>query len=133
MGDKNNFNKIGNNHPRGIRFWIPLISLFTGMRLRECCQLFSDDIGIKNGVPVIYIRKDDMGMKKLKNSQCERTVPIHPTLEKIGLINFADRAKADSQKMLFKDVQPNGSGRYSDNASKWFSRFSSQTLWTGIP
>lgn len=84
IDDKRNYRKPGNNHPRGHRFWISLISLFTGMRLNECCQLFAEDIYMLEGIPIIHVRRDSNGEKTLKNDGSERIIPIHPTLQQIG-------------------------------------------------
>ena len=123
IDDNNNYNKVGQNHPRGHRFWIPLISLYSGMRLNECCQLFSDDIGELDGVPVIFLRKDPEGIKTFKNKVSLRVVPIHPVLQQIGLIEYAQSMQDDMQKMLFPNIKPSAKGSYSDATSKWFSRF----------
>ncbi|HQS97890.1 MAG TPA: hypothetical protein PK823_15510, partial [Novosphingobium sp.] len=42
--DEHNYAKVGKSRPRRARFWIPLIGLFTGMRLNEICQLHTADL-----------------------------------------------------------------------------------------
>lgn len=66
------------------RFWVPLLSLWTGMRLNECVQLRTDDIAVRDGVDVILIREDEDGDKRLKTDASERFVPIHGELTNIG-------------------------------------------------
>lgn len=44
QNDRNGWAKPGNNVIRRARFWAPLIALFSGLRLNEICQLWSDDI-----------------------------------------------------------------------------------------
>ena len=57
--DGRNYNKVGTNHPRRIRFWLPLIALFTGARINEICQLHTDDVQEKNGILFISINEED--------------------------------------------------------------------------
>src|SRR5262249_13602019 len=43
----------GPNRPRRGRFWVPLLSLWEGTRLNECCQLHVDDIRVLDGTECI--------------------------------------------------------------------------------
>jgi integrase len=43
---------------RSGRFWVPLLSLWSGMRLNECCQLVINDVRYMREVPVIVIAED---------------------------------------------------------------------------
>ena len=61
------------------RFWVPLIALFSGMRMNEICQLDVSDIRCVDGVDcfVITSRSNGGGAdKKVKTSTSERFVPI---------------------------------------------------------
>ena len=63
-------------------YWIPLIGLFTGMRINEICQLRIDDVykDGKNYVFNIVESKDT----QLKSNSSERIIPVHPHLIKLG-------------------------------------------------
>jgi integrase len=54
------------------RFWVRVLSLWTGMRLNECVQLRTDDVAVLDGVDVILIRTDDEGDKRLKTESLPR-------------------------------------------------------------
>jgi hypothetical protein len=41
---------------RSGRFWIPLICLFSGLRMGEACQLGTDDVETEHGIPVLQVR-----------------------------------------------------------------------------
>ena len=41
---------------RSAMFWMPLISLWGGLRLSECAQLLTEDIKMIGGVPVFHVR-----------------------------------------------------------------------------
>ncbi len=51
--DEAGYAKPGPNVIRRGRFWVLLLSLWTAMRLGECCQLRVDDVTKLDGVPVI--------------------------------------------------------------------------------
>ena len=46
---------------RNGRFWVPLLSLWSGMRLNECCQLMIDDVRYAREIPIIVIAEDPQG------------------------------------------------------------------------
>ncbi|MDB5595488.1 MAG: integrase family protein, partial [Hyphomicrobiales bacterium] len=66
VDDMRRYRSSGVNRPRRSRFWIPLIALFSGMRLNEICQLCEDDITVEDGVAIILIRSTDDGSKRVK-------------------------------------------------------------------
>jgi hypothetical protein len=69
---------------RNGRFWVPLLSLWTGMRLNECCQLMIDDVRYMREVPVIVIAEDPQGgsdeadAKRVKTEAGERRARAAP-------------------------------------------------------
>ncbi|XPF94274.1 DUF6538 domain-containing protein [Colwellia sp. RE-S-Sl-9] len=123
VDDEWNYKTAGTNKPRRHKFWIPLISLYTGMRLNEICQLFTSDITCIEGVNVIQVQLDDNNEKSLKNASSERDIPIHKQLIKIGFLDYVNKIKIQGHKRLFPDLPQSAGGSYSDNFSKWFSRF----------
>ncbi len=54
------------------RQWIPLIALFSGLRLNEICTLRCDDVEERDGVRLIRVRPDEQGKKKLKSKAARR-------------------------------------------------------------
>jgi integrase len=75
-------------------FWGPLIALFTGARRAEVAQLLIRDVKqIEDGLWVIDISDDDL-RKNVKSDAARRTVPIHPTLIEIGLLDYLAEVKA---------------------------------------
>jgi len=66
---------------RNERFWIPLIALFTGMRLGEIVSLNYDDFQAEDGIDFLVIQE-------AKTEAGIRRVPIHPELEEVGLLDF---------------------------------------------
>ncbi len=121
-------NKLGRMKPgkkiyRDAYFWVPLIALYTGARLNEICQLYVDDIQIKEGIHIISINKNND--KKVKTLAGIREIPIHPELLKLGLLEYADQQykdKNNKSKRLFPELKPNTRGEYSASISQWFNR-----------
>lgn len=123
IDDEYNYDKTGNNYPRRHRFWIPLIALFTGMRLNEICQLFSDDIENIEGIDAIHIRIDKDEIKSVKTKYSIRIIPIHAQLIKMGFLEYVDEIKRQGHRELFPHLTRSARNSSSDNFSKWFNRF----------
>lgn len=125
MDDEAGYATPGPNRPRRGRFWVPLIGLFSGMRLNEICQLNVADIQEIDGVPCFYVRPDPSANsdKRLKTEASERLVPIHPTLLGIGFMAYVEDERAKGVMKLFPELRRSTTGYYSDPFSKWFRRF----------
>jgi len=121
--DGRGYSKPGPNRPRNHRFWIPLIGLYSGMRLQEICQLQIRDIGHKDGMHFIDVN-DDAEHKSLKTRNATRAVPVHPELIKIGLLSYvASQRQNGEDAPLFPHLTKASTGYLSDNFSKWFANF----------
>ena len=121
----NDIKKIVSNLPLGVerpeRYWIPIIGLYSGMRLAEICQLHVEDI----------IRVDDCwcfdinnaGNRQLKNDASVRVIPIHPKLIELGLIRYYEGMKESNHPrlwMLLSYIHLHG---YTNTFGKWYQRF----------
>ncbi len=113
----------GELRPRRGRFWVPLLSLWTGMRLNECCQLTVDDIVKRDGVDGILVRSSEDGKKRVKTKAGERFVPLHPVLHRIGFMEHIAKMRMAGEQRLFPDLPMGANGYYSDPFQKWFGRF----------
>jgi len=104
-------------------FWLPLISLHSGMRVEEIARLRPDaDIDVIDGVPVFRIQPHSDGWEP-KSEAGERVVPIHSVLIKMGFLRFVEARRAARSKRLFTDLAPGGpDGKYSYSYSREFSR-----------
>lgn len=70
------------------RYWVPLISLITGMRIEEICQLATDDIRTVGGIPCIDINTKEE--KRLKTLASRRLVPVSPLLGDLGFLAYVE-------------------------------------------
>ena len=126
VDDVYGYAKPGPSVPRRGRFWVPLVSLYTGMRLNEICQLTLDDFVVEDGVDIILIRGDDDGeTKRIKTAAGRRFIPLHSELRRIGLLGHVAlrRKKSPPTDVLFPELPLGSTGYRSDPFSKYFARF----------
>lgn len=123
--DEKGYDKPGSNRPRRGRFWVPLLSLFAGLRLNEACQLAVADVIEDDGVPMIYVRASADG-QRLKTSAAERRIPVHPELVRLGFLDVVTAQRREGHERLFPELLVGPLGNYSDSYSKWFARLLSK-------
>jgi integrase len=121
---------LPNDSKRPERFWIPLIGLYSGMRLNEICQLFVEDIQQIDGIWCFNI--NDAGDKRLKNVASERVVPIHPYLLKLGLLEYVRSLEATKILRLWMSLTWTRINGYGNSFCNWFQRFNREYV-TGDP
>lgn len=111
-------------------YWLPLLALFTGARLEELCQLHPDDVmkvsfydGSREASAWVIRITDEGEGQGLKNAGSRRRVPLHPELERLGFIDYAQQAKAEGRKRIFHKLAPSVDGKEGGNFTKWFGRY----------
>ena len=87
------------------RFWVPLIALFTGAREDEIASLALDDLIFDKGAECWVF-----DIKEGKTHNAPRKVPVHPELEKIGIIDYQAAVRTAGHDHLFPELH----GRYRD-------------------
>jgi len=102
------------------RFWLPLICLFSGLRLNEACGLAVVDVKSEGGVLYFHVR-DEMEGQSLKGSASRRKVPLHHQLIELGLPDHVARMQAAGADRLFPELKLDVNGYYSDAPSKFFA------------
>jgi integrase len=104
-------------------YWVPLVLLFTGARREEVCQLTIEHIRESDGVPFFAIDpRDDFG--RLKTDESRRAVPVHPTLKKLGFLNYVEKRRAAGDKLLFPLLnKPNKRGQVGAKWGDWWCRY----------
>lgn len=113
--------KMGNDI--AVRYWVPIISLFHGNRVREVLQLVASDIVSDGIVPAMHVRAKLAGQKttqvapgvtrRNKNAATVRVVPLHPKLCELGFLEFvAQRRQEDGEHaLLFPSSLPKPGGK----------------------
>ncbi|MFL9902151.1 site-specific integrase [Paraburkholderia fungorum] len=128
-------NKIFGSLPTsGAKYWLPVIGLYTGLRLEEIGQLAPSDIvqesyrdvaGKEHKVHVIYATEEGEG-KSLKTASSRRRVPVHKTLIELG---FIDYVRSQKGAQLFPELKPGKNGR---KTASFSSRFSTLKRKAGV-
>jgi len=110
-------------------WWLPLISLHSGMRLEEICRLRPVlDIQDLEGIPCFLIQ--EQGDWSPKSDAGVRIVPVHNFLLELGLMDLVKRRISKGEKRLFPELKPTGPDRKLGNS---FSReFSKHKVALGI-
>ena len=122
------YNKPGNMRPKNARFWVPVISLYSGIRLNEICQLEIADIDVRDETDVILIREEgEDDEKRVKTEEGIRFVPIHPELKKMGFMEYVAKTKQSGTSRLFPELKKTSKGDYASEFSKWFGHFLKNT------
>lgn len=122
----------------GARYWVPLIGLFHGNRVREAVQLIASDFFFEDELFVLSYRKEidapsevieapennrehsNSGLtevefkklRRLKNISTNRKVPVHPKLVELGIVEFIAMRRKDGgdSALLFPSSVPNRGG-----------------------
>jgi integrase len=117
--------KRGEQRPRRSRFWVPLIALFSGMRLNEICQLDTADVVLVEGIECFRVTANSRSQsgKRIKTAASERLVPVHPELQRIGFHTYVNDRLGAGDLKLFPDLRVSSLGYHSVTFSKWFTRF----------
>lgn len=92
--------------------WVPLIALFSGMRLNEICQLKKSDIRFARKIWFFNVSEEAEGTR-LKTEAAVRRVPLHGELLNCGLIAYRNSL---SDGPLFPGLKPGGP----DSKHSWY-------------
>lgn len=123
---KNIVHNLPREQGRPERFWIPLIAMYTGMRLDEICQLYVEDVQMIDDVWCFNV--NDEKDKKLKNPASKRIVPIHPVLIKSGLIQYFERIKMSGVPRLWMNLAWRKADGYGNAVGNWYRRFNREFI-----
>lgn len=99
-------------------YWLPILGLYTGARINELCQLYTDNVKEVEGIWCININADRED-QKLKSKSSWRVIPIHSKLIELGFIDYVQSLPEASRVFpTLKYLPQDGYGKY---PSKWFS------------
>lgn len=92
--------------------WVPLIALFSGMRLNEICQLAKADLRFAQGIWYFSVTEEGEGTR-LKTEAAVRKVPLHRELLNCGLTTYCE---ALPEGPMFPGLRPGGP----DGKRSWY-------------
>lgn len=118
--------KPGKLQIRDHRFWLPILSLFSGARLGELAQLLTADIQKRNDHWLLRLTKEGDAEKHLKTKGSERYVPVHPELITLGLIRHNTNMKMSGEKWLFPEICADARNDRAGKYSRFYGRYIKQ-------
>jgi len=81
--------------------WAAVLALYSGLGLEEAAQLRPRDLRIEHGNGwVIYVEHEAALSGKLKSEGHERTVPLHPELERLGLLKYHAALPRNAERLF---------------------------------
>lgn len=104
---------------RPMRYWLPLLALYTGARREEIANLHRKDIRQEEGVWVIDINTDHHN--RVKNRNSHRLIPIHSHLITLGFLEYAKTRSS----WLFPEESVDSKGR---RANVWYNHIFSPMM-----
>lgn len=101
-------------------YWLPLIGLFTAMRVAEMSALEVSDFSVFDGVHCVRVKEHqalspEVEGSRLKTVASRRTLPLHPKLIDLGLLDYVEQRRAAGLKHLWDGLSweaKSGYGRY---------------------
>lgn len=120
----------GNERWRPFEFWLPLLGLLGGLRIREAAQLHLDDVVKRDGHLVLDINEKTAD-KSVKNEGSWRIVPLHPVLLAAGFVQWCDALRAVGFRRVFPELTYSaGDAAYAKEAKR---AMSAMLLKLGMP
>lgn len=107
-------------------YWAPIISLYTGMRLEEICQLYCDDVCLVDGVYVFDVNdkptKNGIRDKRVKTKNAKRIIPIHKQIIDLGFLIYKNDIEKKNER-IFPMLKKGGAvTKYGKQPGKAFSK-----------
>lgn len=104
------------------QFWLPLIALYSGMRIDEVCGLSTRAVEqSKSGIWHFKVEEQPTLNRKLKNNASKRRVPVHRHLIELGFIDYVQERRQQRAAMLFDGLHYNRNG-WGNTATRFFTR-----------
>ena len=84
-------------------YWLPLLGIFAGCRIKEAAQLHLSDVKQVDGVWCLDINESTRD-KSLKNSQSKRQIPLHHKMIALGFLEYCLELKAQGFRRVFPEL-----------------------------
>lgn len=100
------------------RYWVPMVGMYSGMRLGEICGLHVSDVKPVDGVWCFDVNEE--GDKRLKTLASTRLVPIHPQLIAKGFLAYVETRRS---ARLWPSLFRRDTDGYCPALGNWYGRF----------
>ncbi|MER2263895.1 site-specific integrase [Methylobacterium oxalidis] len=115
--------KPGTVQIRDHRYWLPLLSLFTGARMGELAQLLTADVREDRGRWILHITREGDDAKTTKTKGSQRVIPVHAELVRLGFLKFHEERVQAGEKRLFPEIKPDARGQLAGHYSRFYGRY----------
>ncbi|MFD1036487.1 DUF6538 domain-containing protein [Sphingomonas hankookensis] len=117
----------GNCMANDWRYWIPLVCLFTGARIGEIAQLFTDDVRKTiSGIDYIAI-SHSTDRDQMTKSGYSRAMPIHPQLKQLGFLEYVkfrlQSLNGNGNARLFPGFEASSRGQMGGRPSRFWRNY----------
>lgn len=118
-----------------MRYWAPVVALYTGARAGELGGLMLDEIHLDDVAPHIWIRRNKYRDTK---SKLDRHVPILDALIELGFQDYVTRVRQTGSDRLFPDWKlpmkdPSNDTHYNWGNAKWIRAFNRTVIPSTLP
>ena len=120
LGNALKTDSLARNKPE--RYWVTLLSAYSGARLNEVCQLNVSDIQKTDGIWALNLNADSND-KSIKTEAGNRIIPLHPKLIDLGLLDYVKQIQNQNQEKLFPNLKKMKSTGYGTMISRWFAKY----------
>jgi integrase len=103
-------------------FWLPLMALFTGCRRSELMLRKVSDISQEDGHWCLIIKADKQAGQTLKTAGSARTIPIHPELIRLGLLEFVRAPRVQGGWLFPAVADAKAANTWSAWVGRWLDR-----------
>lgn len=105
------------------RYWLPLLSLFTGARMNELAQLLVADVRQDRGRWILHVTREGDETKTVKTKGSQRVIPVHPELERLGLTAYHAQRVAAGDRRMFPEIKSDARDHLSGHFSRFWGRY----------
>lgn len=118
-----------------MRYWAPVVALYTGARAGELGGLMLDEVQLDEDAPHIWIKRNKYRDTK---SKLDRHVPILDALVKLGFKDYVMRIRKSGSDRLFPDWKlplkdPSNDTHYNWGNAKWIRAFNRTVIPSALP
>lgn len=115
---------------KDVKYWMPIIALYSGMRAGEILQMLGSDVRQQDGIWYFDVCKFENDgeeeievVKGLKTGSSYRRIPVHSAIIDLGFLDFVKRA---GDGRLFPEQRLGSDGTYSQTWSKFWGNYGSK-------
>jgi len=110
-------------------YWAPPMAVFTGGRVAEIGNACVHDFTVESDIPCWKVSDSNVRVagvvydRRVKSNAGNRTIPLHPTLVELGLLDYIEARRSAGAVWLFDGLnweEKSGRGRY---IGEWFREY----------